>query len=111
MSKLKILLVVFGLYFGFAASINAGSFTTGNDYREYDEIKRNSYVSGVVDTMDDMQLNDSYAWIAPARECYRPMHLPQVREIVDNYLEVTPQEWHLGMASIAIMAIYEACEK
>jgi hypothetical protein len=111
MSKLKILLVVFGLYFGFAASINAGSFTTGNDYREYDEIKRNSYVSGVVDTMDDMQLNDNYAWVAPPRQCYRPMHLPQIREIVDNYLEATPQEWHLGMANIAIMAISEACEK
>jgi hypothetical protein len=111
MSKLKILLIVSVMYFCFVASTNARSFTTGNEYREYDEIKRNSYISGVVDTMDDMKLNDNYAWIAPARECYRPMQLPQVREIVDKYLEVTPQEWHLGMASIAIMAIYEACEK
>lgn len=100
-----ILLTNFGL--AVAAEDRALAYFSGNGYLKLDNPRQQFYIAGIVDTMR------VYAVLNPDPNpvivCTKEMTIDQVKAIVDKFMKQNPQEWHNGMAGIAIGAIFEAC--
>ena len=87
------------------------AFVSGNEYLEYTENNKTSYIEGLV----DMLFCQTYAW-APEiysnlKETTRDMTAGQIKAIFERYLEKHPEEWHWGAASLFSEAMMEIDNK
>ena len=81
---------------------------SGNTYLAQTSRFREGYIAGVADTCHS---DIDYSTLLKFKGCTRKMTLGQIRAIVEKYLQDNPQNRHVQMATLAVVAVIGACSK
>jgi hypothetical protein len=92
---------------GVGAQDTVGLYS-GNTYLAQTGKFRDGYIAGVADTCHS---NIDHSTLLKFKECTGKMTLGQIRAIAEKYLQDNPQNRHVQMAVLSIMAVVGACSK
>lgn len=90
-----------------AAEARALAYFSGNAYLKLDDSRKQFYIAGIVDSMRVFAVLNPDS--NPMILCTKEMTIDQVKAIVEKFMAENPEEWHNGMASLAMTGIMEAC--
>ena len=117
MSMTRVLLLLFGCFLLFSGAEALAD--TGNEYLQWDERSRISYVRGVVDAWQHIRRTGEWnrnpdmlpPFFKGVLVCMEQhgWTVGQTVDIAEKYLRDHPEERHLRMASLVWGALWKAC--
>ncbi|MBA7489811.1 hypothetical protein ES702_00345 [subsurface metagenome] len=83
------------------------SYTSGNDYMEFEEYQKWSYVRGMMDATYTIFSNFVPGMYQKYKKSIEDMNVSQLTKILDKYLEENPEFLHCAAANIFLDALNE----